>query len=305
MLEVKVVDGHGEHDQLRADRSTTGTTRTFDFKYSDTRTFDVGNRVHVQLGYADRLRSMMRGPDRDARRRGSPSPARRRSTSASLDGMLKLRDRKPAEGERKKYVEHGRLGDRAGDRRSATACGRRDRGGREAREVVQKNQDDAKFLMERAKRIDFDCFVADRPGHRRGHAPLRAPDRRARRRRVRVYEFRWGESLISFTPALTLSRQVASVTVRGWDPRTKAAICFTATAARPAGAAELGERTGQRPRKLDRDGRRIVVDAPVLDRARRRESSRSACCASAPTSSSPAPAASSGSPTCARATTST
>src|SRR5258708_40098099 len=31
------------------------------FKYSDTSTFDVGNRVHVQMGYAGELNSMVQG----------------------------------------------------------------------------------------------------------------------------------------------------------------------------------------------------------------------------------------------------
>src|SRR5690349_20343504 len=35
--------------------------KTIDFKYSDEKTFDIGNRVHVQMGYADRLLSIVRG----------------------------------------------------------------------------------------------------------------------------------------------------------------------------------------------------------------------------------------------------
>ena len=50
---------------------------------------------------------------------------------------------------------------------------------------VQKNQDDAQFLMERAKRIDFDCFIANDPADRAGHAVLRAgPPTGATRGRV-------------------------------------------------------------------------------------------------------------------------
>src|SRR5262249_5155120 len=35
--------------------------RKIDFKYSNTDTFDVGNRIHVQMGYAGRLLSMAHG----------------------------------------------------------------------------------------------------------------------------------------------------------------------------------------------------------------------------------------------------
>src|SRR5438477_9965743 len=35
--------------------------RRLEFKYSDTDKLDVGRRVHIQLGYADHLVSMVRG----------------------------------------------------------------------------------------------------------------------------------------------------------------------------------------------------------------------------------------------------
>src|SRR5688572_20961766 len=77
--------------------------RTLAFKYSDTRTFDVGNRVHVQLGYADRLRSMVRGQITGLTPKfpesGSPTIG-----VTGLDAMFRLRDRKPADGESRKYV---------------------------------------------------------------------------------------------------------------------------------------------------------------------------------------------------------
>src|SRR6478752_4576965 len=35
--------------------------KSFRFKYSDSQTFDVGNRVHIRMGYADQLRFMASG----------------------------------------------------------------------------------------------------------------------------------------------------------------------------------------------------------------------------------------------------
>src|ERR1039458_6574129 len=49
--------------------------RNFTFKYSDTKEFDVGNRVHIQMGYADKLLSMMRGQISSLTPK-FPSPAR-------------------------------------------------------------------------------------------------------------------------------------------------------------------------------------------------------------------------------------
>src|SRR2546422_428494 len=73
------------------------------FKYSDTSTFDVGNPVHVHMGYAGNLRSMVQGiitsltprfPDS-----GPPTLA-----VGGEDNMVKLKERKPKEGEQKKFV---------------------------------------------------------------------------------------------------------------------------------------------------------------------------------------------------------
>jgi uncharacterized protein len=51
------------------------------FKYSDTKIFDIGNRVHVSLGYADEVRSMLRQrhrPRRHAQAARPPAEKRRR-----------------------------------------------------------------------------------------------------------------------------------------------------------------------------------------------------------------------------------
>ena len=118
--------------------------------------------------------------------------------------------------------------------------------------VVQKNQDDASFLMERAKRIDYDCYVTsdvvtgtqtlhfEPPADGRPGMPVRAfqlaygPGLAAEEQRAAQGGTAAGgpltPNLIEFTPTLTAAAQVSSVTVRGWDPRTKQPIAVTATA---------------------------------------------------------------------------
>src|SRR5262249_26207507 len=132
------------------------------FKYSDTPTFDVGNRVHVSMGYADSLRSMLRGQIATLSPRFPESGPPTLNVSV-LDGMLKLRDRQPASGDVKRFEQMP-------DWKIAQMVARRNglraevtQEGETHDEVVQKNQDDAQFLMERAKRIDFDCFVQTDP----------------------------------------------------------------------------------------------------------------------------------------------
>jgi len=123
--------------------------------------------------------------------------------------------------------------------------------------------------MERAKRIDFDCYIYANPAS--DHSVLRfvkPTDDRAGSR-ARTHAFRWGESLMSFEPTLTLSKQVSQVTVRGWDSATKQAIVVTATSADlPGGGGTSGPQEAQRSLGNRQD---VVVDAVVTSEEEARE----------------------------------
>jgi uncharacterized protein len=219
--------------------------------------------VHVRLGYSDRLLSMMRGQIATLSPRFPESGPPTLQVNV-LDGMLRLRDRKPGEGDEKTHrnVADWQIAQRVGERNGLRVEVTQEGPVHEL--VVQKNQDDATFLMERAKRIDFDVYLTTDPtsGDETLHFVRPTDGRDARP--IRVYELVWGESLIEFTPTLTLSRQVSSVTVRGWDPDTKSPITAIATAADlPGGSSgtsgpEVAGRVG------GRDKKEVVVDAPVL-----------------------------------------
>jgi len=244
--------------------------RTFDLKYTDTKTFDVGNRVHVQLGYADRLVSMLHGQI-STMAPSFPESGQPTLDITVLDGMLKLRDRKPAEGETKKYVDQAdwEIVRAVAARNGMQAIVAEE--GEKHPEVIQKNQDDASFLMERAKRMDFDCYVQTDPGSGEEKLHFERPTDARDGSTVRVYEFIWGKSLISFAPVLTLSRQVSAVTVQGWDARTKASISVRATAADLPGAAGSGT-SGPAAAETSLDGKEdVVVDAPVHTEQEARE----------------------------------
>jgi phage protein D len=235
---------------------------TFELKYSDGKTFDVGNRVHVQLGYAGSLRSMLRGQIATQAPR-FPESGQPTIDVHVLDGMLKLRDRNPKEGETKKYVDKA-------DWEIAQAVAQRNgldvkvtEEGETHALVVQKNQDDASFLMERAKRIDFDCYVLTDPDSGKDTLNFVKPSDARDATRTRVYEFIWGSSLISFAPVLTLSRQVAGVSVRGWDPRTKEPLTYTATASDLPGSPGGGTSGPAVAQKTLAGKQEVVVDAPV------------------------------------------
>ncbi|MBO0871477.1 MAG: phage late control D family protein, partial [Micromonosporaceae bacterium] len=262
------------------------------FKYSDSTEFAVGQRVAVQLGYADTLLTVVTGtistlsptfPDT-----ASPTVA-----ISGVDGMQKLKDSKPAQNEPKIYRQMT-------DWQIATQVAQRNQlrivttqEGPTYEQVVQKNQDDATFLVERAKRVDFDCFLLTDADSGADTLYFIRPTDGRDGRPMRVYQLAYGPglstdptaasaagsasagptaqpagllpNLISFTPTLTISRQVGSLTVRGWDPRTKQAITYTATATDlPASPDGTTGQSGPAAADSALGGRQdVVIDAPV------------------------------------------
>jgi phage protein D len=245
--------------------------KTFFFKYSDKPTdpkqvtYDLGNRVHVKMGYAGNLLSMARGQITTLAPKfpesGSPT-----ISISGLDGMLKLRDRKPTDKDVKKFVNQS-------DSDIATIIGQRN--GLDVKVtkttekhdlVVQKNQDDAQFIMERAKRIDFDCFVQTDPDTGKDTLYFVKPTDGRSSDKIRVYEFEWGKNLINFSPQLTISRQVSKVTVRGWSAELKDVFEYTAEPKDlPGGGGGGGKGTsGPEAAEKQLNGKQeVVVDAPV------------------------------------------
>jgi phage protein D len=235
-----------------------------EFKYSDNKTFTVGNRVHLQMGYADRMLSMAVGQI-SALAPKFPESGAPTINITGLDGMLKLRDRKPKEGEQVKYQNMA-------DWEIAQAIAARnklkstvDEEGEVHELVVQKNQDDAAFLKERAARADRDCFILTDPDTGEDTLYFIRPLDGRESRRQRVYVFEWGKTLVNFSPTLTLSRQVSKVTVRGWNPRTKAAITFTAGPEHLPGKKSAKGTSGPEAANQSLNGKQeVVIDAPVL-----------------------------------------
>jgi phage protein D len=257
------------------------------FKHSDSPRFTVGRRVAVQLGYADKLLTVVTGTI------STLSPAFPDSASptvaiSGVDGLLRLKDRKPAETEQKIYSQmtDWQIAEQVGARNQLRVVVTKE--GPTHAQVVQKNQDDATFLMERAKRIDFDCFMlADADSGEDTLYFIRPTDGRDGRP-VRAYRLAYAPglttgpsgqpaglvpNLLTFTPTLTLSKQVGKVTVRGWDPQTKQAITFTATAEHLPPSTGGGDgQSGPQAADSALQGRQdVVVDAPVASDEEARE----------------------------------
>ena len=254
-------------------------TKNFAFKYTERRqikneqgklidvgVFDLGNKVNVELGYADAMTSLVRGVITTLTPKFAEGPAT--IGVSGLDAMFMLRERKPGPKEQKKWT--GKL-----DSEIAKDIARRnnlavhvDDSPIEHPLVMQKDQDDATFILERAKRIDFDCYVGvEGEGKNRRDTLFFVRPRDGRTgAAIRMFDFEWGKNLISFNPALTLSRQVSKVTVRGWDSRNMEAIVATATAKdlpKQKGKGKTGPELVADKLNNKQD---IVVDAHVMNK---------------------------------------
>jgi len=260
---------------------TAGNPQEATFKYSDTTLFDVGSRIHIEMGYADRLLPMMTGIITRLSPK-FPESGPPTITVCGQDNLVLLKNRKAAKGEPKYYTKKK-------DWEIAQIIAKRnnldfeppkedDREAPQHDMVVQRNQDDATFLMERAKRIDYDCYIVVgtkdekdkgtlfflKPTDGRAGAKAR-PGQSSQRL---TYQFTWGENLMSFTPELTTADQVSRVTVKGWDAKTKSAITGSATKADLEGPDKNKGTSG--PEVVEtKIGKKeeILVDWPVQSKA--------------------------------------
>lgn len=121
--------------------------------------------------------------------------------------------------------------------------------------IYQDNQTDLGFLMQRAWRIGYECFV------RAGKLYFRKPPTNDP-----TVTLKWGENLLYFAPRMTLAEQVDEATVRGWDISKKEAIVGQKSSGtlHPA----IGEvKNGQQWAATFGAGKLVVVDQPVVSQA--------------------------------------
>lgn len=121
--------------------------------------------------------------------------------------------------------------------------------------IYQHNQSNLAFLMQRAWRIGFECFVAD------GKLYFRKPPTNESGLTIT-----WGNDLLSFRPRITLAEQVDEVIVKGWDPEKQEPIVGRASRGNlypkveePKDGASWAQGFGR--------GRLVIVDQPVISQA--------------------------------------
>jgi phage baseplate assembly protein gpV len=120
--------------------------------------------------------------------------------------------------------------------------------------LYQHNQSDLNFLMQRAWRIGYECFVDDgtlvfrRPVHNDAAVTLE-----------------WGADLRSFQPRMTLAEQVEETIVKGWDVEMKAAIVGRAKKGQLYPKISEAGAVDNWTSALGNKGKMIIVDQPVFN----------------------------------------
>lgn len=243
--------------------------RTLSFKYSDNDDFFIARNIHIRMGYADRLVHMFDGRIKTLSPKfpQSGSPTLELSGNDLLDG---LKNSKPPDGVPLSYTEKQdwEIAEQIA-RRHGLAFQPTKEGPRHKVVVQGKDTDDAAFLLDRARRIEFDLYVQTDPATGEDKLFFVKPTDGRDSRPIRVFEFEWGKSLISFTPKLSSDEQVSSVTVRGWDPRTKEPIVATASARdlpRSDGRGLSGPQAAEASAQRKGGKQEFIIDASVISK---------------------------------------
>jgi phage protein D len=205
------------------------------FRHSDLTVLDMFKAVEIKMGYAtgDLLVPMFIG-EIQTLAPSFPSSGLPTLNVTGIDFLSRMRRAKPDAGTVKSWrqlPDHeiaGQIAHRHGLKLAA------DSATDSARKPIdnQRDVDDLTYLMSLAKRNDFEALVVLEGGASKAGTPaLYFGKRRVPGEPGRVTEIQltWGETLISFTPRMSIGRQVGKVTVRGWDATKKEKIEYTAT----------------------------------------------------------------------------
>lgn len=210
------------------------------FKYSDRQLFDPGKQLELRMGYQGALQSMLKGEITSLR----PSfPAGGGSTLA-ISG-LNILHRFRIKEESRTYVDmtDSEIAEEIAQRLDVNIEAVKAPDEPRFKYLIQDNQYDIIFLMERARRIGYDIVVQEEASGSQASETVLVY-RPSTTVHHPTYRLTYGKSLIEFQPELTTANQVGKVTVRGWDNVQKKKIEYTATRQELA-TRGVGQRGGQ------------------------------------------------------------
>jgi phage protein D len=182
---------------------------TQDLKYIDGDLLVEGAKVEIKVGYVDQLKSLIAGEVTAIEPEFSENEApalkihgydllHRFRRGRKTRSFTKMKDSEIAE----KIARELQLRAEAEDTQITHDY------------VLQSNQTDIDFLLERARRIRYEVVIKDKTLH----------FRKAANNKGKVITLEFGLTLKSFYPRLNTLGQVSEVLVQGWDPKTKKAI---------------------------------------------------------------------------------
>ncbi|MEK6279402.1 MAG: hypothetical protein AABN95_03535 [Acidobacteriota bacterium] len=191
------------------------------FKYSDSKLFDPGKKLELQMGYYGRMRLMLKG-EITSLRPSFPSGGGSTLTISGMNTMYKLRTAQVSE--IYEDMTDSQVAEQIGGRLGVKVDAK-NQGEEKLKYLIQDNQYDIIFLMERARRIGYDLYITEK----NDGSPPELTFKKSTNERRTAYVLTYGKSLVEFQPELTTNNQVGKVIVRGWDPILKKKIEVTAT----------------------------------------------------------------------------
>lgn len=232
------------------------------YRHSDDPKLDVFLPVSISMGYVGRLVPLFVG-EITMMAPAFPSSGLPTFTLTGTDILNRLRRSKPS-GDTSKSFPHmadWEIAKQVAARHDLKYSEQSVTEGTKSTLLSQKDMDDLTFLLHLAKRNDFEASVIiedDKPKLYFGK-----PTDKRDGRTVNVLGLKYRQSLISFTPKLRISSQVSSVTVRGWNSRTKKKFEYKATAKDLPKTGGKGKTGPERVEKALNAKEDIVVDRPV------------------------------------------
>jgi phage protein D len=227
------------------------------FKYSDDRLFDPGGKIELSMGYRNDMRLMLTGEITSLR----PSFPASGGGTLAVSGLNQLhRFRTSQVSDTYLNKTDSEIAEIIGTRLTGVVV----KGAHLNTEpripyLLQDNQYDIVFLMERARRVGYELVVVE-PQNGGKTIINFAPSTNVRRL---SYRLTYGKSLIEFQPELTTANQVSKVTVRGWDATKKEKIEKTVTRAELA-TKGVGSDGGQEAIDQQIEQKEeVVTDRPV------------------------------------------
>ena len=136
---------------------------------------------------------------------------------------------------------------------------------------MQKNEYDIVFLLTRARRHGYVVFVEEfeEKGQKQKRLYFGPSEGKTPGERDVTYVLEWGKSLVQFKPTLTTANQIGSVTVRGWNRRTKKVIEATVKRSEIGINSDLGD-----IEQAFNQREEIVTDKPVYNEAQAKAMAR-------------------------------